>query len=283
MISFGLSGWNNHDALYPPLTKDKLSAYCVHFPIVELDSAFYAVQPARNYEKWARVTPDEFSFVIKAYQGMTGHLRGGHPFENAAVMFEAFLGSIRPVIVAGKLKVVLFQYPPWFECNRQNVDALRYTRERMGDVPVALEFRHQSWFTPQMREKTLQFMEREGWIHSIADEPQAGKGSIPIVLQPTSKRLTLVRFHGRNVQGWNKTGGDEEWREVRYLYRYSREELLEWKARIEQLQTQTEEICIIFNNNSGRDAGPNAKELMALLGVKYEGRVSGQLNLFDQL
>lgn len=199
MIRFGLSGWNNHDALYPPLTKDKLSAYCVHFPIVELDSAFYAVQPARNYEKWARVTPEEFSFVVKAYQGMTGHLRGGHPFESAAAMFEAFLGSI------------------------------------------------------------------------------------PTVLHPTSKRLTLVRFHGRNVQGWNKTGGEEEWREVRYLYRYSREELLEWKERIERLQAETEEICVIFNNNSGRDAGPNAKELMGLLGVEYEGKVSGQLNLFDQL
>jgi uncharacterized protein YecE (DUF72 family) len=281
MIQIGLSGWKHHAAV---IGDDTLRSYSVHFPVVESESSFYAVQPARNYEKWIEATPPGFGFVVKAYQGMTGHLRGEHPFENAGAMFSAFLTSIQPLVQAGRLKMVLFQYPPWFECNRRNVDALRYTKEKMGDLPAALEFRHQSWFTPQMRDKTLQFMEREGWIHSICDEPQAGAGSVPTVLHPTHKELTLVRFHGRNVSGWTgKSKEGEEWRDVRYLYRYSTEELLQWKENLLSLKKSTKEICVIFNNNSGKDAAPNARELMQLLGIEYKGEAPGQINLFEQV
>ncbi|MGZ4135383.1 MAG: DUF72 domain-containing protein [Tumebacillaceae bacterium] len=281
MIQIGLTGWGSHPELYPSaaLKRNKLQAYASHFPIVEVDNTFYAIQPATSYEKWTNDTPANFSFVIKAYQGMTGHLRGNIPFDNPHAMFDAFLQSIQPMLRAGKVKAVLFQYPPWFECNRTNVDMLRWAREKMRDVPVALEFRNQTWFTPGMREKTLQFMEREGWVHSICDEPQVGSGSVPTVLHPTHRQLTLVRFHGRNSEGWSQSE-DANWREVRYLYRYSRDELTEWKANLLQLQKSTEEICLIFNNNSGGDAAANAKELMHLLGVEYEGLAPRQLDLF---
>lgn len=200
MIYIGLSGWGDHDL--GKSSKGKLPTYSAHFPVVELDSSFYAIQPERNYVKWVQETPEGFGFIIKVYQGMTGHLRGESPFEGGIEqMFDAFLASIRPVQEAGKLKAVLFQYPPWFECSKTNVDVLRYAKAKMGDVPLALEFRHQSWFKEEMRDKTLAFMEREGWMHSICDEPQAGVGSVPTVLQATHSDLTVVRFHGRNVSG----------------------------------------------------------------------------------
>jgi len=284
MIHIGLTGWGGHEDLFstPQARRNKLQTYSSYFPTVELESAFHSIQPVKNYEKWARETPPHFSFVVKAYQGMTGHLRGNHPFENTGQMFDVFLRSIQPLLEAGKLKMVLFQYPPWFDCNRTNINVLRYTKEKMGDLPLALEFRNQTWFAPQMREKTLTFMEREGWIHSICDEPQAGEGSVPTVLHPTHSGLTLIRFHGRNVQGWN-TRGAEDWRSSRYLYRYSMEELTEWKNHIEGLKQRTEEICIIFNNNSGGDAASNALELMGLLGIPHKEleQAPEQINLFE--
>lgn len=281
MIRIGLAGWGDHDDLYGEgiAGRDKLKVYSRHFPIVEVDSSFYAVQAESTYEKWANETPDEFGFIIKAYQGMTGHLRGKSPFSDEAEMFQAFMESIRPVQAAGKLKTVLFQYPPWFDCTRENVRKLRETKQRMGEIPVALEFRHQSWFAPEVREKTLSFMENEGWMHSICDEPQAGVGSVPTVLHPTVRAMTMVRFHGRNMEGWNQ-GGSSNWREVRYLYRYSRDELLEWKRYLEQLEAMTEEICVIFNNNSGGDAAANAKQLMELLGMEPKENAPKQLDLF---
>ncbi|GFZ85121.1 UPF0759 protein YunF [Paenibacillus marchantiophytorum] len=277
MINIGLSGWGDHEL---GGSRGKLREYGAHYPIVELDSSFYAIQPERNYLKWLQETPDNFSFIIKAYQGMTGHLRGESPFEGGIdQMFEVFMQSIRPVQEAGKLKAVLFQYPPWFDCTKPNVAVLRDAKARMGDVPLALEFRHQSWFTEDMREKTLSFMRSEGWMHSICDEPQAGIGSVPTVLEVTHPEMTMVRFHGRNVGGWVQNS-ETNWREVRYLYNYNQRELQEWKGWLLELQKQTREVCVIFNNNSGGHAAGNAKELMEMLGVDYEGLAPRQLDLF---
>jgi uncharacterized protein YecE (DUF72 family) len=47
------------------------------------------------------------------------------------------------------------------------------------------------------------------------------------------------------------------------------------------LQKSTEEICLIFNNNSGGDAAANAKEMMKLLGIEYGGLAPRQLDLFE--
>lgn len=281
MIRIGLAGWGDHDALYEQgiAARDRLKAYSRYFRTVEVDSSFYAVQSPDQFARWAGDTPKDFTFVIKAYQGMTGHSRGRIPFQDTETMFRAFRESIRPVVEAGKLTCVLFQYPPWFDCTRTNVEQLRQAKRLMGDLPLALEFRHQSWFMPEMREKTLAFMTKEGWVHSICDEPQAGVGSIPTVLHPTDDRLTLVRMHGRNAANWNQ-GGGPNWREVRYLYRYSESELLEWKEHLTALQKQTKEICIIFNNNSGGDAAHNALELMRLLGMPTEPLAPRQLDLF---
>ncbi|NRD76413.1 DUF72 domain-containing protein [Bacillus sp. BRMEA1] len=281
MIYIGVTGWGDHDCLYPwPISpKDKLKEYAGHFPAVEVDSAFYAIQPKRNAVKWVSETPNSFQFIVKAYQGMTGHMRGDIPFESKPQMFQAFKESLEPYQEKDKLAMVLFQFPPWFDCRRENVEYLRWCRQEMGDVPCALEFRHQSWFTPQYRQRTLDFMTAEKWIHSICDEPQSGEGSIPVVLHSTDTEKVLVRFHGRNTYGWQKRNA-ENWRDVRYLYRYNYEELLEWAGWIKKLATDCSHVYLLFNNNSGGDAADNAKEMINILQIEYEGLAPRQLDLF---
>lgn len=283
MIYIGLTGWGDHKSLYSADTKStgKLSEYSSHFPVVEVDASFYAVQPIRNTSKWVRETPNNFRFVVKAYQGMTGHQRKDIPFESKADMFNAFKESLKPFQETKKLAMVLFQFPPWFDCRTENVTYLRYCKKMMEDIPVALEFRHQSWFNDSYWKNTLRFMQEEGWIHSIADEPQAGDGSIPIVPQVANSAMTLVRMHGRNLYGWVKPKDKEtNWREVRYLYKYNKEELLEWKNRVEELAKDSKDIIVLFNNNSGGDAAGNAKDFQGMLGIEYEGLSPRQLDLF---
>lgn len=283
MIRIGLSGWGDHYSIYPAgmAAKDKLKEYSGHYPLVEVDSSFYAVQPVRNFEKWDRETPPSFGFIVKAYQGMTGHLRGPNPFKQEEDMYDAFMESIEPIRNSGKLKAVLFQFPPWFNCTKMNVERLRWIKSKLEALPAALEFRHQSWYTERYRQQTLDFMKQEGWIHSVCDEPQAGEGSIPIVPTPTHPQMTLVRFHGRNVQGWTAPVEGEEWRNIRYLYQYSSDELQEWSARLRELALGSKEVCVIFNNNSGGHAADNAKEMIDLLDIRYEGLSSRQMDLFD--
>ena len=267
-VAIGLGGWGDHDSIYPKSVKsnERLAHYSKHFPIVEIDSTFYAIQSPERMKKWMGETPPQFKFIVKAYQGMTGHQRGSIGIGNKREeMYAAFLAMLEPLIESDRLAAVLFQYPPWFDCMTKHVMVLRATKQRMGSIPCALEFRHQSWWADEMREKTLQFMRNEGWIHCVCDEPQAGEGSVPTVVEATDSELTLVRFHGRNESGWNDTG-DDKWREVRYLYHYSEEELKEWLPNLYKLQEQSKHVHIIFNNNSGGHAALNAKQFMVMLG-----------------
>ncbi|MDQ0229711.1 uncharacterized protein YecE (DUF72 family) [Metabacillus malikii] len=284
-IQIGLTGWGDHESLYSANTSSgkKLSEYAAHFPTVEIDSSFYAVQPERNSLKWVRDTPESFQFIAKAYQGMTGHMRDEIPFASKREMFTAYIQSIDPIRKANKLAMVLFQFPPWFACTSENVTYLKWCREQMNDIDVALEFRNRSWFTPEYYDKTLKFMETENWIHSIVDEPQAGMKSIPTILHPTNQKKTLVRLHGRNVHGWNKPANGDNWRDVRYLYRYNEEELAEWQRNLHKLQKNTDTIFMLFNNNSGGDAADNAKMMIKKLGISYSGLAEKQLSLFSDL
>lgn len=268
-IQIGLAGWGDHDDLYAAGVKpgDKLAQYANHFPLVEVDSTFYAIQSRERFAKWVADTPSSLHFVVKAYQGMTGHQRGKQEKTELAGQFAAFRHMLEPAIEVNRLRAALFQYPPWFQCNSENVRKLREAKAYMEEIPCALEFRHESWFSEKYSNKTIEFMENEGWIHSVCDEPQAGEGSIPTVLRTTNKEMTLVRFHGRNVSGWSQSSAPN-WREVRYLYRYSEEELKEWAGKLQFLEQTSEHVCVIFNNNSGGDAAHNAKQMMELLGQK---------------
>lgn len=283
MIYVGLTGWGDHPDVYSPGSKktERLIDYSAHFPIVELDSSFYAVQPERNITKWINETPDGFQFVVKAYQGMTGHQRGENPFESREAMFEAFRLSVRPMKEAGKLAMVLLQFPPWFDCQKSNVEAIREIIGHLGEFDLAVEFRHQSWYAPELREKTFEFLRKNRLIHTVCDEPQAGDGSVPLVPVATREDKVLMRLHGRNLHGWTNPGGGQKWREVRYLYDYNKEELAEISKAAETLQQSAENVYIIFNNNSGGHAAGDAKEFQEMNGLEFTGLSDKQLDLFD--
>lgn len=283
MIYVGLTGWGDHPDVYgqSSKTKNKLVDYSAHFPIVELDSLFYAVQPEKNIRKWISETPDDFQFVVKAYQGMTGHQRGENPFESRDAMFEAYIKSIRPLKEAGKLAMVLLQFPPWFDCQKDNVEQIREITGRLAEFDLAIEFRHQSWYAGSMREKTLEFLTENNLIHSVCDEPQAGDGSIPLVPVSSRKDKVLLRLHGRNVHGWTNPGKGQKWREVRYLYDYNEAELNEITAAVKALEKTADNVYVIFNNNSGGHAAGDAKQFQQMNEIAFEGLAPKQLDLFE--
>ncbi|MCP3025906.1 DUF72 domain-containing protein [Halobacillus sp. A5] len=282
MIRIGLTGWGDHASLYPDQTKpeEKLGVYASHFPVVEVDTAFYAIQPVKHYEKWLNQTPDEFSFVIKAFQQLTGHDRETRTIQEAKDIIKAYEESIQPVVESGRVQSLLFQFPPWFDVRKEHIQKLRLIKEWLEPYPLALEFRNQTWFNEKYREQTLKFMKDYQWIHTICDEPQAGDGSVPLVEAVTHPAQSLVRFHGRNLHGWNKNGR-KDWRKVRFLYRYNEQELLEWVQRVKRLQNEAEKITLLFNNNSGGDAADNAKQLQSLLNIEYKNLNPRQMDLFQ--
>ena len=282
MIRIGLTGWGDHPSLYSGVTasKDKLFDYAGHFLTVEVDTSFYAIPSVDNVRKWCELTPHSFRFVIKAYQGMTGHLRGEIPFESKNDMFNAFIECANEFKRHGKLAMVLAQFPPWFDCQSKNVQYLLYIRQQLKEFNVAIEFRNRTWYADKLVQQTMDFLQQHQFIHTICDEPQAGIGSVPFYPEVTANRA-LVRIHGRNIHGWRNTGNMENWRKVRFLYDYNKEELQQLGQHIQALQPKVQELFVLFNNNSGLHAAKNAKELQELLAIRDVGLAPKQLNMFE--
>jgi uncharacterized protein YecE (DUF72 family) len=281
-IQIGVCGWGDHD-LYPPGTpaREKLALYAGHFPVVEVDSTYHAIAPPERMDRWVRETPEAFRFVVKAYRELTGHGRPARaPERSWNQLVEEMKASLEPMCRARKLSMVLFQFPPWYDCTKKHVQYIRRVREAFRDVPLAVEFRNRSWFEPAFHDKTLAFLEKEGLIHVVCDEPQAGEGSVPLVLAVTNPDHALVRFHGRNAEGWNNTG-QPDWRDVRYAYRYSDEELEEWVPRVHELKRQAKQVTLLFNNNSQGDAVDSAKLMMKKLNLQFEGLAPRQPEIFS--
>ncbi|WP_142506280.1 DUF72 domain-containing protein [Melghirimyces algeriensis] len=282
-IQVGVCGWGDHD-LYPSglSSQAKLSHYAGHFPLVEVDSTYHAIQAKERMARWTEETPETFRFVVKAYREMTGHgRREGAPVRSAKAIFQEFRESVKPMADAGKLTAVLFQFPPWYDCTSKHVQYIRRCRQACADLPLAVEFRNQTWFAPQFRDRTLRFLEDEKLIYVVCDEPQAGVGSVPVIPAVTHSEQAIIRFHGRNTSGWNKAGrSDAHWRDVRYAYRYSEEELKEWVPRVIKMKEHAEQVSLLFNNNSQGDAANNAKQMMHLLGIEPKGLAPRQIEMF---
>lgn len=281
-IQVGVCGWGDHDDLYPPGTspKEKLGIYAGHFPVVEVDSTYHAIAPRERMERWVQETPEAFRFVVKAYRELTGHGRMERaPVRSWTEIVAEMKASLKPMVEAKKLSMLLFQFPPWYDCTQNHVKYIRRLRETFKDVPLAIEFRNQSWFRPEFYDRTLQFLQSEQLVHVICDEPQAGEGSVPIVPVVTHPEQVLIRFHGRNVEGWNNTG-QPNWRDVRYAYRYSEKEIEEWVERILHLKKQAKQLTLLFNNNSQGDAVDSARLMIKKLNLSFTGLAPRQLEFF---
>ncbi|PTU85991.1 DUF72 domain-containing protein [Staphylococcus pasteuri] len=282
MINIGLTGWGDHDTLYEDLERktDKLKTYASHFPIVELDASYYAIQPERNIQKWINETPKRFQFVVKIHQALTLHADFRDFAETRQELFDKFKEMLKPLQENEKLAMVLVQFPPWFDCSSQNIKYILYVKQQLKDFPICVEFRHQSWFNERFKEETLTFLTEHQIIHAVVDEPQVKDGSIPLVNRITSD-IAFVRYHGRNVHGWTKKDmTDQEWRDVRYLYNYNDQELYDLAQKIKILEQKAKKVYVVFNNNSGGHAAQNAKTYQDMLDIDYEGLAPQQLKLF---
>jgi len=279
MITIGLTGWSDHP-LVAPDRKRKLEDYASHFPFVEIDTSFYGIPTEKSIKSWIDKTPDAFQFIPKAYSAMTLHRPWEKEYSSLVELFDTFKVRFYPMVKEKRIKAFLFQFPPFFHYNQQNIDYLNTVNRLMGTLPVAVEFRHPSWFSKDNNETTLKVLKDNFFFHTVVDEPQTPGNSTPTILEVTDTRLALYRLHGRNYSGWLNANEDPNWRETRTLHDYNQEELLEIQKNTEILAQSAEEVAVIFNNNSGGHAAKNAKELQKLFGIDFQGLHPQQLDLF---
>ncbi len=283
-IRVGTASWTDKTLIdsgwYPPeaSTPDKrLRYYARQFPLVEVDSTYYALPAEQTAATWAARTPAGFTFNVKAFSLFTQHptpvkalpgdLReaAGKAGKDrvylkdvdpglASEAWNRFLAALEPLRQAGKLGAILLQFPPWFPISRANKDYIAQCAERVAPCQVCVEFRNRTWMTEDNQRETLDFLSGRRLPYVCVDMPQGYSSSIPPVLAATGE-LAVVRLHGHSDK-WDSKDIHE-----RFGYRYSDKELAEWAGRVQDLAEQASETHVLFNNCYRDYAQVNARQL----------------------
>lgn len=278
-IRVGTASWTDHEPFYPQeynradRKSHRISYYARFFTLVEVDSTFYSLQPARNFAMWADRTPDDFVFNVKAYGELTWHHRDDAKqiITPAAETFAQFSAMLDPIRTVGKLGAILFQFPPWFTFGPEQLEYLGTVREMLPDETIAVEFRHRSWVEGANARETRAALADARLAFVAVDEPQIGTGSMPPIVMLTDPHYSMVRFHGRNRAMWY--GKNLKSSRDRFDYLYTRDELAPWAARIQRIAEalQGSEVHVITNNNASNYSIANAFDLQELLGLTVAG------------
>lgn len=161
-VLVGTSGWQYRhwrERFYPGTLAqgEWLEFYAERFATVEINNTFYNLPRPDVFERWARRTPDDFLFVVKASRYLTHIKKLREPREPVERLME---GASR---LGPKLGAVLLQLPPSL---RIDVPALEDTLTAFpAGVRIALEPRHASWFDDEVRA----LLERHGAALSLVD------------------------------------------------------------------------------------------------------------------
>lgn len=292
-ISVGTCSWTDKTLIackrfYPrgcSSAEARLRFYAGTFPLVEVDSSYYAMPSVDNSLRWVERTPEGFVFNIKAFRLLTNHptqlamlprdLQAAWspakarfyyrdvPGEIQDELWRRFREAIAPLKDAGKLRLVHFQFPPWVRPDRSGIEHLRHCVERMQGHVVSVEFRHGSWFDERRTASTLALERELGVVHTIVDGPQGFDNSLPQVWEATHPGYAYLRLHGRNTETWDIAGATVA--SDRFNYDYPDAELGELAHKLLAFTGIGLQTHVVFNNNLEDQGQRNALSLMRMI------------------
>lgn len=289
-ILVGTAGWADADLLasgwYPPQVRtaaERLACYAQRFPLVEADTAYYAIPATSTVSAWAQAAP--LTMDVKAYRLFTGqptpvaslprdlrHLAAGRttlrPRDTPAALLQApweqFHAALEPLREAGRLGLVLLQFPATIVADAAGRSFVAQALELCQPLPAAVEWRHGSWLDPDERDASLKLLAEYQAAYVCVDMPQDVPSPMPPLLLSTAD-TAVVRLHGHSP-AWRH--GDKR---DRYRYDYSPAELDAWAANALALASQADQVHVIVNTCCGGAAQRTAEQLRDRLASSIDG------------
>jgi uncharacterized protein YecE (DUF72 family) len=234
----GCSGWNYahwREVFYPKGMPESrwLAHYAESFDTVELNASFYRLPTRKAAAGWAQNTPDGFVFAVKASRYLTHIKRLRELGQGVALLYE----RIEPLMEAGKLGPILWQLPESFH---RDDERLAGALEELPGGRHCFEFRHASWFVPEVEE--LLRAHRVALV--VGDHPQR-----PFQTLTRTADWMFVRFHvGRGRHG-----------------NYTPAQLREWAERVREWRAEGD-VYLYFNDDWQGFAVKEARRLKELVG-----------------
>lgn len=263
MIRVGPAGWSYPDwegRVYPahkPPGFHALPFLARFFEGIEVDSSFYAMPRAEHARRWVTLVAPHprFRFWVKLHKDFT-HAHDEASDAELESRAAAFRAGIEPLSTARKLEAVLLQFPVTFLHGKSEVRRLGRLRAALDPLPLVLEVRHASWFTPP----AVDTIRGLGLSLAHVDLPPAWNHPPPWH-EPTGP-IGYLRLHGRNAAQWFREGAE---RDDRYDYLYDPAELADLARRAQRISAEHETTAVVTNNHYRGQAVANALELLHVL------------------
>ena len=234
----GTSGWcyaHWRKRLYPHSlpSGDWLPYYARFFSTVELNATFYRLAPERNFQRWAKATPERFLFAVKASRFLTHIKKLNDPQEPIERLLSRASG------LGPKLGPLLYQLPPTM--HRDDSRLTQFLKALPRGYKHVIEFRNSEWYADDV----LDLLRTHGIGFCIHDWKRC-----PSPLAVTAS-FAYVRLHGTRAP---------------FIGSYSALHLRSWRDRLLALESQDlQEIYVYFNNDVRGYAVRNAVALKAML------------------
>ncbi len=182
-VGFSYKDWDG--VFYPAKmpARSYLAHYSTIFNGVELDSTFYGTPPISRVKQWAVTAPENFKFCVKTPRQITHDAR----LLNVAKDMRDFVTTM--ALLEEKLGAILIQLPPTFSAAEHDT-VVAFLSALPSGFDYAIEFRHQSWFTPE----TAVMLEKLGVCWVSADYIDLPKQVAPIT------DFFYIRWLGRHGQ-----------------------------------------------------------------------------------
>lgn len=267
--------------------EQRLRYYASQFPVVEVDSSYYAMPSVDNSQRWAQRVPRDFRFNVKAFRLFTGHQTPPEalprdllpllpplgprqknyyardlPDEIVDELWRRFIEALDPLRRAGLLTAVHFQFAQWVQATPAWTRYIERCVERMAGHLVAVEFRNPTWLDEARRAQTMDWQRALGVAHVVVDEPQVGRYAHS-VWELANPALAIVRLHGRNAATWDAKGLTAA--SDRFNYEYGDDELADIAERSRQLAERAFAVQILVNVNYEDQGIRAAQKLQQLL------------------
>jgi uncharacterized protein YecE (DUF72 family) len=139
---FSYQGWKG--TLYPEKLSqaDYLQYYSRVFNTTEINNTFYRTPSTETTTRWASQVPSGFRFTLKLGRWITHHKK----LTKCDREMEEFFRGTEPLW--GHLACLLVQLSPSFQKDLKVLDD--FLAKFSSEVPLALEFRHESWFASEV-------------------------------------------------------------------------------------------------------------------------------------
>ena len=244
-LRIGCSGWSYKDwqgIFYPRelAAKDYLKFYSGVFDCVEIDSSFYRVPNQSMINQWRLNTPQGFLFSPKLPKKIT-HENKLQNSEPALVYFYSVLSKLGP-----KLGPIAIQLPPSVKLSSHLETFKKFLSQLRPDFKHAVEFRHKSWFTPEVYELLRQNKVAMVWSLNQYVETPAEVTSDFVYLRMVGDR-ELTQFTG--------------------IQKDRSEELKRWAKSVDENAGKFESGYVFFNNHFAGFSPESANEFRRLLGL----------------